>query len=82
MQTHISDGCTLWIDGIAGTNWRHCCEVHDAAYSSLANKLFADLDLARCVGESGAPIMAVVMFCGVTLFGWIWYARARHANRS
>jgi hypothetical protein len=80
-QIQPGDGCTLWIDGLAGVDWRHCCEVHDAAYSALSDKLMADLGLAQCVAQSGAPIMAVVMFCGVTFFGWIWYARARRTNR-
>lgn len=82
----IADGCTLWLDGLGPYDWRHCCDIHDLAYYELAPKLDADLALAGCVLEAGGPIlgplMATVMFAGLTLFGWVWYEKAKSKRRS
>lgn len=65
------DGCTLWIDG----SWRHCCDLHDFHYDALYDKLWADIELYKCVADTGYPIIAIVMFIGVTLFGSLFYYR-------
>lgn len=65
------DGCSLWIDGV----WRHCCDAHDLAYLNGTDKIIADLDLARCVADTGNGTMALIMLAGVTLFGWLFLRR-------
>ena len=71
------DGCTLWLDGWGDLSWRQCCDIHDIAYGIGANKIAADLDLAMCVAQSGAGVMALIMLAGLTLFGWIFYPRKK-----
>lgn len=75
------DGCTLWPDAVGDLDWRHCCEIHDAAYLGMADKWIADLSLMDCVAQSGAPLMGLIMFVGVTIFGGLWYWRRRHRGR-
>lgn len=71
----VGDGCTGWFDG----SWRACCDLHDLAYAIGADKLQADWALFQCVLPH-SPINAVLMLAGVTLFGWIFYRRARRAD--
>lgn len=73
-----SDGCTLWFDGA----WGHCCQVHDLAYEIGVDKWTADLDLAACVAQTGHAGIALIMLAGVTLGGWLWYAKARRRDRA
>lgn len=73
LSDSVGDGCTLWFDG----NWRHCCDVHDVAYTTSSGKLMADFDLAVCVAQTGHPGIALIMLAGVTLFGWIFYRRIK-----
>lgn len=54
-----------------------CCDMHDIAYAMQMDKLKADLDLAFCVAKTGHAGIALIMFLGVTIFGGIWYRRAR-----
>lgn len=68
----MTDACTLWPEGW----WSVCCQAHDAAYASGADRLLADLDLLRCVVESGdgwlliaSTFIGGVMFAGVRIFG-------------
>lgn len=70
----MTDYCTAWPDGwptwLGGTGdeWRHCCKLHDAAYThtmTWTGKLVADYHLATCVGG----IMGAVMWTGVATFG-------------
>lgn len=70
-----TDYCTLWPD----LSWAECCWRHDLAYSLGADKLQADWALFQCVAPHD-PISAVLMLLGVTLFGWIFYRRARRAD--
>jgi len=79
--------CTLWLDLI----WRDCCRQHDEDYSAKAGgptRWHSDLDLAACVWASSwspslGPVQrwlvranAVLMFCGVRSFGWLfWHGR-------
>lgn len=69
------DGCTGFWDG----TWRACCDLHDTAYTVGGSKLDADLDLLACVFPH-SPLAAAVMFIGVTIFGWLWWWRARRAS--
>lgn len=71
------DYCTLFPDEIAGVSLRSCCFAHDVAYATGVPKLEADLSLARCVAAQGLPATAVVMFLGVTLFGWLFYRKRK-----
>lgn len=66
------NGCTGWIEG----NWRQCCDIHDLAYAAQLPKVLADINLQDCVAAHGHPIMGLVMWAGVTLFGGIFYAMA------
>lgn len=73
-STPAGDGCTLYFDGV----WRHCCDMHDLAYSlGTVDKLAADWELFQCVAATGNIWHAIVMLAGVTLAGWIWWLKAR-----
>lgn len=64
-----TDGCTCWFDG----NWKHCCDFHDRRYANQRlTRYQADKLLYRCVAKKSKP-MALIMFIGVRLFGWIRY---------
>lgn len=63
------DGCTDWFNGW----WRQCCDVHDLAYGHQVPKFDADWALMTCVAHLGAPVMGFIMFCGVSLFGFLFY---------
>lgn len=65
--------CTFWWDG----NWAKCCEVHDIAYGSGTDKLLADIELGLCVINTGNLWMGIVMFLGVSIFGWFFYKRQK-----
>lgn len=69
-QEPVGDGCTGWFDG----TWRYCCDIHDGAYLEQVSKFQADWDLFICVTNHD-PVAAILMFIGVTLFGWIWYRK-------
>lgn len=70
MQT-TEDHCTMFPDG----DWNHCCQKHDADYLMQVDRTQADLELLFCVAEVNTPV-AVIMFIGVSLMGWIWYKKA------
>ena len=72
ISNNVGDGCTFWPD----RTWRACCDAHDAAYSLGIDKLQADWNLLTCVLPYD-PIAAVLMFGGVSLFGWLWWLKAR-----
>lgn len=67
------DGCTMWFDG----NWRECCDAHDLAYAVHFDKFQADIALGWCVAQHGHPVIGLIMFAGVAVFGVIWWARRR-----
>lgn len=62
--------------------WEPDCEAHDAAYwpgGSAVDRVHADLELARKVAEHGYPLLARLMFMGVSIGGmprlplpWRW----------
>lgn len=68
---YSTNGCTGWFDG----TWKHCCDVHDIAYASGADKLVSDFELAKCVAETGNGWMAFIMLIAVVLFGWVFKKR-------
>ena len=63
------DRCTLFPD----KNYKGCCHDHDKAYKLGTGKWRADVELYECVRDAGRPIIAGVMFAGVTVFGWPFY---------
>jgi len=73
MQLMPSDGCTFFPDG----NYVSCCEAHDAAYGAGYNKWKADMDLRNCAMRCHKPILAWIMWIGVTLFGGYSYWKAQ-----
>lgn len=68
------DHCTGWWEG----TWAACCAIHDSMYAQqFTTKLQADIDLMRCVAEHGGWPMALLMFAGVSLFGGLFWRKAR-----
>lgn len=63
-------------------NWHECCLEHDYAYFHGTGKFKADLKLAWCVLKRGHPIVAPLMWLGVTLGGWRPYLEHRKRRRS
>ena len=54
------------------STWGRCCTLHNKAYyygGSKKDKIQADFRLYQCVKRNGHPIIAVIMWLGVTLFG-------------
>ena len=73
----MSDACTLWPDRLGSLDWSACCFAHDHAYAIGAAKFGADIDLMVCVAHAGGWPMALVMFCGVAVFGAPFWLRAQ-----
>jgi len=70
----VKDCCTLWFDGV----WQDCCCQHDDDYTyGEIPKYQSDKDLRDCVRASKHPIIANVMFIGVSIFGWVPWALDR-----
>jgi len=71
------NNCTLFPDSIGDWSWSHCCKAHDIAYELQVDKSQADVELYKCIAESGdttiAVVMASVVFAGVYLFGRYFY---------
>lgn len=67
------DCCTLWFD----FKWWDCCCQHDVDYSSkmIVTRKEADKYLKDCVKASGYPVVSLLMFISVRLFGWIFYKK-------
>jgi hypothetical protein len=79
----VTDGCTLWFDGLwTGRSWQSCCVDHDLAYwcgGDSTRREIADQELASCVAAEYSPWMGSVMRLGTrTLSGryipahWRW----------
>lgn len=77
---NFNGACTLWPDGLLWWNWEKCCEAHDWAYAAHLDKALADAALAHCV-NSVLPGMGWIMWLGVTVFGGLFYWRARRRIR-
>lgn len=72
----VMNACSLWFDHFFIWNWHQCCVQHDLDYGAHIGKALADEKLAACVNAI-LPGMGTIMFIGVTLFGWLWYYRAK-----
>lgn len=71
------DCCTLWPDGV----WQDCCCQHDDDYKyGEIPKRQADKDLKECVIASGHPVVAEMMYEGVSVFGWLPWIKHRLKN--
>ena len=79
----LGDYCTNWFDRLQfwwiNWDWSRCCYEHDVAYATLIPKGMADGALRECVfsvvGFPGIGI-TILMYLGVSLFGWAYYAQA------
>ncbi|MFO7606677.1 MAG: hypothetical protein R6W72_10295 [Desulfurivibrionaceae bacterium] len=74
LQPFVSDGCSLFPDGLPGQPelWRSCCVDHDRAYwkgGTRRQRRAADKELGECVAALGAPKVAAAMTVGVRLGG-------------
>lgn len=78
MITDHINGCDSFPEALLWWTWKHCCDVHDVAYSvggSEWDRLVADFNLAGCVAGV-SPILAIIaaiMLAGTTLAGWLWF---------
>ncbi len=67
-----SDGCTSAPD----LCFRRCCVEHDRAYhigGGIKARLVADILLSRCLWRHGHPVLAIVYFLGVRVFGRLFF---------
>lgn len=84
MHSVESDGCSLSPDGIpsflggTGTEWLHCCVAHDMSQLQLADHY----ELARCISETGHPLIAFVFFSAVVLFSRVYVLSKRKIKES
>ena len=62
-------------------DWHSCCIEHDYGYATGENKWIADLKLLWCVLKKGHPLIAPIMYLGVTLGGWGPYLGYRKLRR-
>jgi hypothetical protein len=72
-----TDGCTDFPNGTPDKPnlWLACCIHHDLLYwagGSIEQKLKADEYLFKCVAEKHEPVIAALMFAGVTVGGTPW----------
>ena len=82
-RTFVSDGCTLWPDGLwTGSSWQECCIDHDIAYwcgGPAPLRSDADRALDQCVDVAYAGYMGSLMRVGTWALGgrlvpahWRW----------
>ncbi|MFK0569902.1 hypothetical protein [Endozoicomonas sp.] len=74
LKPFVSDGCSRFPDGLISQQdlWLHCCIEHDFAYwkgGTSKERLHSDQELRQCVGETGHPLIGMLMFGGVRLGG-------------
>ena len=74
IQPFISDGCSVFPDGIFTERelWLNCCTAHDYTYwqgGSYDDRVDADKALQQCVTKVGQPEIAVLMLAGVRVGG-------------
>jgi len=73
----ISDyECTNFPEG----NWHACCVQHDYDYAEGVNKWKADAKLAWCIVKKKRPLVALVVWIGVTIGGWEPYNEHKEAR--
>lgn len=89
LESFVSDGCTLFINGPPDQPnlWEHCCFEHDLVYwfgGTRSDKHFADLQLRSCVKKVAGSFWADIIYSGVVLghyspikfkyvWGWGWH---------
>ena len=70
----LKDHCTFFPDKNYG---RSCCKPHDKAYEDPeTSKWAADIEVASCVWDRDNKSLAVLMWIGLTTFGWVWRNKA------
>jgi hypothetical protein len=76
LRPFSSDGCSVSPDGIPATSasrlWAHCCVRHDVKYwagGSEQDKIDADNELERCVGQASDPSIGKIFKLFVAKFG-------------
>jgi hypothetical protein len=72
LKPFLSNGCTGFPDGTKENpmQWRHCCVLHDLAFWAGGCSQFreqADLELKRCVADTGSKFTAFLMYLGVRI---------------
>ena len=74
-----SDGCTGFVDAWRSLSLSACCTAHDLAWFLRPGDWLAwlgsNIDLAGCIGASGAwelviPVFLAVSTAGAALFAW------------
>jgi hypothetical protein len=68
----LGDQCSFVPDLDVGD----CCMAHDIAYQiggDRADRLIADQELRDCILGHNRPIVAVIYYTGVRLFGWLFF---------
>jgi hypothetical protein len=74
------DYCTSFPDKIGEIDISLCCKAHDKAYELQLDKPTADVELFNCVADAGGVgilLVACLMFFGVSVFGWMFYKKAK-----
>ncbi len=73
IDTKASNWCTLWPDRWINYDYSVCCKIHDEEYADETISRFeADVNLLNCVNKHANSVMAVTMFVGLRLFGWMF----------
>jgi hypothetical protein len=57
-------------------NFAPCCGTHDLAYEAGGDsndRLIADQGLFNCIWSSGKPLMALIYYLAVRVFGWMFF---------
>lgn len=66
--------CTFFPDYVCGVYIGDACERHDRRYESTRlTRAQADRLLFREMWRKDLYLTAIIMWCGVRLFGWIYY---------
>lgn len=83
MTDLIDDGCTGWVDGWGGVQWRPCCDAHDWVFhtgTTWWDFIRANLELWWCVAQTDM-FAATIMLFGVSSPVAMWlFFRGRKKN--
>ena len=73
IDTKTSNWCTMWPDRWINYDYSVCCMIHDEDYADPSvSRWEADVRLLVCVEKNANSLMAVTMFLGVRLIGWMF----------
>ncbi|MET3925540.1 hypothetical protein [Devosia sp. 2618] len=78
------DGCTGFINGWGGLDWRVCCDAHDFAFhtgTTLNDFVVANLELWHCVATQDI-FAATLMFIGVMTGGALFFFFGRKKGKT